>query len=115
MFAAGLGSDEIELVTASDVTRRVEDFDGILFAGGEDVDPKFYNENPKYESVHVDRSRDEFENDAAWRCPKGARSGPGYLPGLSTDQREVRRVTVSGPQERLSRPSAGSQANRKPQ
>jgi len=33
----------------------------ILFAGGEDVDPAFYGEDKKYESVKVNRARDEFE------------------------------------------------------
>jgi len=60
MSAAGVRPAEIKLVSASDAA-RAEDFDGILFAGGEDVDPLFYEEERKYENVHVDRSRDEFE------------------------------------------------------
>ena len=61
MGAAGVRPAEIELVSASDAPTRAEDFDGILFAGGEDVDPAYYEEERKYENVHVDRSRDEFE------------------------------------------------------
>jgi putative glutamine amidotransferase len=61
MIAAGLGPEEIQMVSASDGKARAEEFDGILFAGGEDVDPAFYNEERRYESVHVNRGRDDFE------------------------------------------------------
>lgn len=62
LVASGARPDEIELVTATDIRRvRAEDYDGILFAGGEDVDPALYEETAKYPSVHVDRVRDRFE------------------------------------------------------
>lgn len=62
LVVAGAQPEEIELVTAADASRvRAEDYDGILFAGGEDVDPAFYGEQAKYPSVHVSRARDEFE------------------------------------------------------
>jgi len=62
LMVAGAGADEIELVSASDAeTVRAEEYDGILFAGGDDVDPSFYGEARRYESVHGDRARDEFE------------------------------------------------------
>jgi putative glutamine amidotransferase len=62
MLAAGAKPDELGLVAASDARRvRADEFDGILFAGGEDVDPDFYGERKKHENVHVDRARDEFE------------------------------------------------------
>lgn len=62
LVEAGAGAEEIQLVTAGDAARaRATDFDGILFAGGEDVDPSFYGEPRKYESVQTDRARDEFE------------------------------------------------------
>jgi putative glutamine amidotransferase len=62
LVGAGAKAEELELVAAGDATRaRAADFDGILFAGGEDVDPSFYGEPRKYESVHADRARDEFE------------------------------------------------------
>lgn len=57
---AGARPDEIELVTAASDSRP-DRFDGVLFAGGEDVDPDFYGEPKKYETVHVNRARDEFE------------------------------------------------------
>jgi putative glutamine amidotransferase len=60
--ASGARPDELDMVAAPDARRvRAEDYDGILFAGGEDVDPTFYEELTKYENVHVDRARDDFE------------------------------------------------------
>jgi putative glutamine amidotransferase len=37
------------------------DFDGLLLAGGEDVDPELYGEPVKYDSVKINRARDDFE------------------------------------------------------
>ena len=62
LLAAGAEGSEIELVSASGAPRvRAEDYDGILFAGGEDVDPSFYGERKRHESVRDHRPRDEFE------------------------------------------------------
>ena len=62
LVAAGASGDELEVVTAADSHRvRAKYFDGILFTGGEDVDPSLYGENKKYENVHVNRDRDQFE------------------------------------------------------
>ena len=62
MLKAGARPEEIQMVTASDAGKGLgADFDGILFTGGEDVDPGFYGERIKYDNVHADRSRDEFE------------------------------------------------------
>ncbi|MGH9358485.1 MAG: gamma-glutamyl-gamma-aminobutyrate hydrolase family protein [Terriglobia bacterium] len=62
MVAAGAKPEELCLVTAADSQDfRVEDFDGVLFAGGEDIDPAFYEEKRKYENVRSNRARDEFE------------------------------------------------------
>lgn len=62
LVTAGAAEDELELVTADDRSQlRVETLQGILFAGGEDIDPDFYGEHKKYESVEVNRARDEFE------------------------------------------------------
>jgi putative glutamine amidotransferase len=59
---AGAAASEIELVSASDAPHvHADEYDGIVFAGGEDVDPAFYGEAKRYESVHADRDRDEFE------------------------------------------------------
>ncbi len=62
LAAAGAHPEELELVTASTASRlRAGSLDGILFAGGEDVDPQLYGEDKKYDNVHVNRERDEFE------------------------------------------------------
>lgn len=62
MVRAGAKPEELQLVTPAVAEHlRAEDFDGILFTGGEDVDPAFYQEEKKYENVHVNRQRDEFE------------------------------------------------------
>jgi putative glutamine amidotransferase len=62
LLAVGVKPHEIELVSASDAPPvHAEDYAGILFAGGDDVDPSFYGEDRRYESVHTDHARDEFE------------------------------------------------------
>jgi putative glutamine amidotransferase len=65
LVAAGAESDELELVGADDSARlRIERFDGVLLAGGADVGPAYYHEERKYDNVHIDSPRDEFER--AW-------------------------------------------------
>ncbi|MGH9377840.1 MAG: gamma-glutamyl-gamma-aminobutyrate hydrolase family protein [Terriglobia bacterium] len=62
LVEAGARPEELRLITFIDAAGiRAEDFDGILFAGGEDVDPAFYGEKPKYDNVRVNPVRDEFE------------------------------------------------------
>jgi len=62
LLAAGAEGSEIEFVSASDAPRaHAEDYAGILFAGGEDVDPSFYGEEKQHENVDDHRPRDEFE------------------------------------------------------
>ncbi len=62
LVAAGARPEELALVAASDSPRpRAEEFDGILFTGGEDLDPSYYGETKQYANVHVNRARDAFE------------------------------------------------------
>jgi gamma-glutamyl-gamma-aminobutyrate hydrolase PuuD len=62
LVAAGAQPEEIELLAAADASRvRAEEFDGILFAGGADVEPKLYGQEKKYQSVETDSARDRFE------------------------------------------------------
>ena len=62
LIEAGARPEELRLVAAGDAQDfRIEDCDGVLFAGGEDVDPAFYQEKKKYFGVHTSRERDEFE------------------------------------------------------
>jgi putative glutamine amidotransferase len=65
LVAAGAKPDELALVDPDDSARlRAEEFNGILLTGGSDVDPAYYHEDRKYENVHVDLPRDQFER--AW-------------------------------------------------
>jgi len=62
LAATGVRPEEIQMVSAADEGRvSSKDFDGILFTGGEDVDPKLYDEEIKYDNVKVNRARDDFE------------------------------------------------------
>jgi putative glutamine amidotransferase len=62
LVAAGAHPEEIAFFSAGDRSRAARaKLDGVLFAGGEDVDPAFYDEKKKYDSVKVNRARDEFE------------------------------------------------------
>jgi len=62
LVAVGVQPGELELVSASDAAHvKAERFDGVLFAGGEDVDPSFYGELKPDETVHANRARDQFE------------------------------------------------------
>jgi putative glutamine amidotransferase len=62
LLAAGAEGSELELVSPDDAPRvRAQDYDGILFAGGEDVDPALYGEEKQHDNVHDYRARDDFE------------------------------------------------------
>jgi putative glutamine amidotransferase len=62
LVASGARPEELALVSAEDSPRpRAEDFDGILFTGGEDIDPSYYGEKQRHASVYVNQPRDEFE------------------------------------------------------
>jgi putative glutamine amidotransferase len=64
LVAAGAGPEELELVTPSRAGQLVVgELDGVLFAGGEDVDPELYGERKKYGNVQINRKRDDFELD----------------------------------------------------
>src|SRR3989442_12307457 len=59
---SGAPPEELELISAGDSSRvRAGEYDGIVLGGGEDVDPALYGEQPKYHSIQVNRSRDNFE------------------------------------------------------
>ena len=62
LLAAGVEATEIAVLSASDAAGvRPQDYDGILFTGGEDVDPSFYGEQKQHDNVRAHRPRDEFE------------------------------------------------------
>ncbi|HET9179232.1 MAG TPA: gamma-glutamyl-gamma-aminobutyrate hydrolase family protein [Terriglobia bacterium] len=62
LVAAGAQPDEIQMIMSSgNGLPSSGDFDGVLLAGGEDVDPELYGERVKYDSVKINRARDDFE------------------------------------------------------
>ena len=62
LLAVGAKPEEIKLVAARDSVRmEAETFDGILFAGGGDLDPALYDEGRKCANLRVERARDDFE------------------------------------------------------
>jgi len=62
LVAAGAGPEEIEMIMPpGNGHPSSDDFDGILLAGGEDVDPELYGERKKYDNVRTNRARDDFE------------------------------------------------------
>ena len=62
LLAAGARPDEIEVIMPpGNGLPSSGDFDGIVLAGGEDVDPELYGEAVKHESVKTNRARDDFE------------------------------------------------------
>src|SRR5512144_1378100 len=62
LCVAGLAPKEIVMLSPADRTRpTVENLDGVLFAGGEDVAPALYDEDRRYATVKSDRARDDFE------------------------------------------------------
>jgi putative glutamine amidotransferase len=64
LVAAGAAPDEIvTIMPPGNGLPSSGDFDGILLAGGEDVDPELYGEQTRYDNVKVNRARDDFEAD----------------------------------------------------
>lgn len=62
LVAGGAKAEEIQMITASSKGQvSGKDFDGIVFTGGEDVDPHLYGERIKYPNVKVNWARDDFE------------------------------------------------------
>lgn len=62
LLSLGVRPQELQLVSPADVAKASsDDFDGVVFTGGADVDPLFYEETKKYPTVEIDHARDEFE------------------------------------------------------
>jgi putative glutamine amidotransferase len=73
LLAVGVKAEEIEVVSPSHPSiLNIEDYAGVLFAGGNDINPKYYQEAVKYPGVvQIDEKRDAFEFelfDQAHRC-----------------------------------------------
>ena len=62
LMAAGARPEEIEMIMPLGGGQPSQgSFDGILLAGGEDVDPMLYGERKRYDNVKTNRQRDDFE------------------------------------------------------
>jgi putative glutamine amidotransferase len=63
LLAVGVKPEELEVVSPSDASiPNVKGYDGVLFAGGKDINPKYYEEAIKYPGlVQIDAKRDAFE------------------------------------------------------
>jgi putative glutamine amidotransferase len=63
LLAAGAKPEELEMVSPSQVSlHSFKDYTGVLFTGGNDIDPKHYEEAIKYpDLVEIDAERDAFE------------------------------------------------------
>jgi len=63
LLAVGVKPDEIEVLSPSPASAlNIKDYDGVLFAGGQDINPKYYQEAVKYPGlVQIDAKRDAFE------------------------------------------------------
>ncbi|HEX5410440.1 MAG TPA: gamma-glutamyl-gamma-aminobutyrate hydrolase family protein [Terriglobia bacterium] len=62
LVSAGARPDEIQMIMPpGNGLPSSGDFDGILLAGGEDVDPELYADHVKYDGVKINRARDDFE------------------------------------------------------
>jgi putative glutamine amidotransferase len=62
LIAAGAKPEELQLVTHDDAIQvRPRGVNGLLLTGGADIDPSSYDEQKKYDNVHIDEKRDKFE------------------------------------------------------
>jgi putative glutamine amidotransferase len=73
LLAVSVKPEELEMVSPSHPSiPNMRDYDGVLFTGGKDINPKYYQEALKYPGLfQIDEKRDAFEFelfDRAHRC-----------------------------------------------
>jgi putative glutamine amidotransferase len=63
LLAVGVKPEELEVISPSQPSLpNIKDYDGVLFTGGKDINPKYYQEAVKYPNlVQIDAQRDAFE------------------------------------------------------
>jgi putative glutamine amidotransferase len=63
LLAVGVKPEELEVVSPSHPPiPNIKGYDGVLFGGGKDINPKYYEEAVKYPSLtQIDEKRDAFE------------------------------------------------------
>ena len=93
LLAVGVKSEEIELVSpAQHSIPNMRDYDGVVFTGGKDINPKHYQEALRYPGlVEVNEQRDAFEFELFERAHRCRVAILGHLPGRPDDQRKIRR------------------------
>jgi putative glutamine amidotransferase len=76
--------EELEVVSPSHPSiPDIRDYDGALFTGGKDINPKFYQESVKYpDVVEIDEERDALEFDLFERTHRGKLPILGICRGL---------------------------------
>ena len=57
----GIGVFLARTTDPSRLRSYAEEFDGFIFSGGVDVDPAYYGESVAFDSVEIDKERDDFE------------------------------------------------------
>ena len=84
LLAGGAKSEEIEMVSPSHpALPNFKDYDGVLFAGGNDVNPMHYEETVKYPGlVEIDDQRDAFEFEFFERAHRHGLAILGICRGL---------------------------------
>ena len=63
LLAVGVKPEELEVVSPSHPSiPNIKGYDGVLFTGGQDINPKYYEEAVKYPDLaQIDAKRDAFE------------------------------------------------------
>jgi len=76
--------EELEMVSPSHAYfPDIRDYDGVLFTGGKDINPKYYQEPVKYPgAVQIDEKRDAFEFELFERAHRGKLPILGICRGL---------------------------------
>ena len=84
LLAVWVKPEELEMLSPSHSSvPDVRDYDGVLFAGGKDINPKYYQEAVKYPNlVQIDEKRDAFEFELFDRAHRGRLPILGICRGL---------------------------------
>ena len=69
----------------------LEGLDGLMLAGGADIDPGSYGDSPHPKTTNTRPDRDAAEIALALRALERDLPGPGHLPRDAADQRRARR------------------------
>jgi putative glutamine amidotransferase len=84
LLAVGAKPEEVDVVSPSDpFVPNIKDYDGVLFAGGQDINPKHYEEAIKYPGlIQIDEKRDAFEFELFDRAHRRALPILGICRGM---------------------------------